>query len=57
MFMRIVKVCWKEGVSNENLRENVRRQRTVVNKIMQRKLKQFGLMIRIKDGDAGNGGR
>ena len=55
--MRIVKVCWKEGVSNENLRENVRRQRTVVNKIMQRKLKQFGLMIRIKDDDAGNGGR
>jgi len=38
-YRRILKICWKDKVSNNVIRERVKRQLTVMDMIKQRKLK------------------
>ena len=48
-YRRILKVCWKDKVSNKAIRERVERHYSVVDLIKQRKLRLFGHICRMKD--------
>jgi len=41
-YRRILKVCWKDKVSNKAIRERVERHYSAVDLIKQRKLRLFG---------------
>ena len=48
-YRRILKICWKDKVSNKVIREREKRQWTVMDLIKQRKLKLFGHICRMGD--------
>jgi len=48
---RILKVCWKDRVTNKSIRDRVKRHHTIVGLIKQRKLKLFGHIFRMQEND------
>ena len=48
-YRRILKICWKDKVSNKVICERAKRQWTVMDLIKQRKLKLFGHICRMGD--------
>ena len=48
-YRRILKVCWKDKVSNKTIGDEVQRPCTAVDLIKQRKLKLFGHIHRMDD--------
>jgi len=50
-YRRIFKVCWRVGIGNETIREEVERRRrcTIVDLIKHRKLKLFGHICMMTD--------
>jgi hypothetical protein len=48
-YRKIMRICWKDMVSNKKIREDIRRQITVVDKIKARKLQLFGHICRMGD--------
>jgi len=48
-YRQILRVCWKDRVSNKTIRERVERHHSVVDLIKQWKLRLFGHICRMKD--------
>ena len=46
---RILKVCWKDRVTNKSIRHRVKRHQTVVALIKQKKLKMFEHICRMQE--------
>ena len=46
---RLLKVCWKDNVSNDRIRKTLNRQITLVDVIKRRKLQLFDHICRISD--------
>ncbi len=48
-YRRILKVCWKDKVRNEDIRKKIGKQSTIMDVIKKRKLELFGHICRMRD--------
>jgi len=49
LYRRLLKVCWKDKVSNDRIRKIINRQIALVDVIKRRKLQLFGNIFRMSD--------
>ena len=48
-YRRLLKVCWKDKIRNDDIRKKIQKQSTIIDVIKKRKLELFGHICRMRD--------